>query len=88
METKLNSDDKKSRLNATVINDKSGNVSTLLLHRGEEVFFEVTVHAPNETRTRLRLSSDKGYPSKDKAIDEAKNLIKLKQQDIDATLKA
>lgn len=78
----------RSKLNVTVIESENHAVSTLLLHRGEKVFFEVSVHAPNETEPRLRLSSDQGYQSKDKAIDEARKLIKLKQQEIDAALEA
>ncbi len=76
----------KSVLNSTVINDENGNVSILILHRGEEVFFEVSVHAANETEPRLTLISDVSYPTKDNAIEEAKKFIKLKQQVIAAAL--
>lgn len=78
----------KSKLNYTVVNTKNDAISTLFLHRGEEVFFEVSVHAPDETEPRLKFTSDRGYPSQDKAIYEAGELIKLKQQEIDAALEA
>lgn len=77
-----------SKLNHTVVNKKNDAVSTLFLHRGEEVFFEVSVHAPGETEPRLKFISDRGYPSPDKASTEADELIKLKQQEIDAALEA